>query len=204
MVCPGGGYSILALDLEGTEIAQWLNGLGITAAVLEYRVPNKRDAALGDAQRALSLLRAQSRAFGIDPHRLGILGFSAGGHLAARLSVGSAVRAYAPMDAIDRANDRPDFTLLIYPAYLLDGAGRIAPEVKPHSGMPPTFLVQTMDDPYLDAPEYASALEEVGVQTRAAFYAAGGHGYGLRAPKDKPMHEWSDEAAAWLLRQTRR
>ena len=204
MVCPGGGYSILALDLEGTEIAQWLNGLGITAAVLEYRVPNKRDAALGDAQRALSLLRAHSRAFGIDPHHLGVLGFSAGGHLAARLSVGSAVRAYAPIDAIDRADDRPDFTLLIYPAYLLDGAGRIAPEVKPHPGMPPTLLVQTMDDPYLDAPEYASALEEVGVQTRVAFYAAGGHGYGLRAAKDKPVHEWSDGAAAWLLRLTRR
>ena len=204
MVCPGGGYSILALDLEGTEIAQWLNGLGITAAVLEYRVPDKREAALADAQRALSLLRSRSRAFGIDPRRLGVLGFSAGGHLAARLSVGSAVRAYAPIDAVDRADDRPDFTLLLYPAYLLDGAGRIAPEVKPHTEMPPTFLTQTMDDPFLDAPEYASALEAVGVQTRGAFYAAGGHGYGLRATQDKPVHEWPDEAAAWLRRLTRR
>ncbi len=203
MVCPGGGYSILALDLEGTEIARWLNGLGITAAVLEYRVPDKREAALGDGQRALSLLRARSQTFGIDPHRLGVLGFSAGGHLAARLSVGSPTRAYTPIDTVDRADDRPDFTLLLYPAYLLDGAGRIAPEVKPHAGMPPTFLMQTMDDSFLDAPEYASALEAVGVPARSAFYAVGGHGYGLRAPKEKPVHEWPDEAAAWLQRLMR-
>lgn len=149
MICPGGAYGILATDLEGTEVAHWLNGLGFVAAVLHYRVPNKREGADQDAQRALSLLRSRASEFGIDPNRLGVMGFSAGGHLSARLATGFAQRAYPPIDAVDSVSCRPDFALLIYPAYLADKAGGIAPEVKPQAGAPPMFLAQTADDPYL-------------------------------------------------------
>lgn len=199
MVCPGGGYGILATDLEGTEVAHWLNGLGYVAAVLHYRVPGKRDAAFQDGQRALSLLRARAGQFGIDPKRLGVLGFSAGGHLSARLAAGYGKRAYTEIDAVDRASCRPDFALLIYPAYLMDkDSGRPAPEVRPQRGMPPMFLMQTMDDAYLDVPAYAQALQEAGVEHRAVTFDKGGHGYGLRLPPNQPAHAWSDEAALWL------
>lgn len=190
MVCPGGGYAMLAMDLEGTEIAHWLNGLGFTVAVLQYRVPDKREGAFQDGQQALSLLRSRAKELGIDPHHLGVLGFSAGGHLCARLAC-----ATGPRPA------RPDFAALIYPAYLLDASGLPAPEVKPHAGMPPLFLTQTQDDPYLDAPAYATALQDAGVSTTTAFYAHGGHGYGLRLPADKPAHAWASEAADWLKKQ---
>lgn len=193
LVCPGGGYSISAMDLEGTEVAHWLNGLGFTAAVLEYRVPGKRDGAFQDGQQALTLLRSHAKELGIDPHHLGVLGFSAGGHLCARLACAS-----EPSPA------RPDFAALIYPAYLLDAAGLPAPEVKPHAGMPPLFLTQTQDDPYLDAPAYAAALRDAGVSTTAAFYSQGGHGYGLRLPPHEPAHAWAAEAAEWLKQQNGR
>ena len=202
LVCPGGGYGILAADLEGSEIAQWLNTQGFVAAVLDYRVPNKREAAFQDIQRALSLLRSRAKEFGVDPKHLGVMGFSAGGHLSARLSTGYAVRAYTPLDAADRVSCRPDFALLVYPAYLIDKAtGQPAPEVQPHAGMPPMFLVQTEDDPYLDAPAYAAALEKAGVSARCVIYKTGGHGYGLRTPADQPAHQWPTEAAAWLQQQ---
>ena len=190
MVCPGGGYAMLAMDLEGTEVAHWLNGLGFTAAVLEYRVPGKREGAFQDGQQALTLLRSRAKELEIDPHHLGVLGFSAGGHLSARLACASGPRSA-----------RPDFAALIYPAYLLDAAGLPAPEVKPHAGMPPLFLMQTQDDQYLDAPAYATALQDVGVSTTTAFYAHGGHGYGLRLAVDKPAHAWASEAAEWLKKQ---
>ena len=203
MVCPGGGYGILATDLEGTEVAHWLNGLGYVAAVLHYRVPGKREGANQDAQRALSLLRSRAGEFGIDPKRLGVLGFSAGGHLAARLAAGYAQRAYPAMDAVDQTSCRPDFALLIYPAYLMDkDSGRPAPGVQPQSNMPPMFLMQTLDDSYLDVPAYAKALGAAGVESRAVTYEKGGHGYGLRLPADQPAHAWANEAAAWLRQHT--
>lgn len=190
MVCPGGGYSMLSMDLEGSEVAHWLNGLGFTAAVLQYRVPGKREGAFQDGQQALTLLRSRAKELGIDPRHLGVLGFSAGGHLSARLACAS-----GPREA------RPDFAALIYPAYLLDAAGLPALEVKPHAGMPPMFLMQTQDDQYLDAPAYSTALRDAGVSTTTAFYAHGGHGYGLRLPPDTPAHAWAAEAAAWLKLQ---
>ena len=187
LVCPGGAYSILAADLEGSEVAQWLNTLGYVAVVLHYRVPDKREAAFQDVQRAMSVLRSRSKEFGIDPNHLGVLGFSAGGHLSARLAV------------TDKANCRPDFALLIYPAYLIDKAtGQPAPEVAPHAGMPPMFLMQTEDDPLFDVPAYAAALEKAGAPTRCVIYPTGGHGYGLRLAPDQPAHAWPAEAAAWL------
>lgn len=197
LVFPGGGYGILSTDLEGTEVARWLNSLGFVAAVLYYRVPNKRDAAFQDAQRALSLVRARAKEFGVDPHRVGVLGFSAGGHLAARLAANYDTRAYAPMDGVDGESCRPDFALLIYPAYLI-ADGHPAPEVRPHRGMPPEFLMQTLDDPYLDVVDYAKALNQAGVSHHLIVYPNGGHGYGLRASPDQDVHHWPDEAADWL------
>lgn len=199
LVCPGGGYYLLASDLEGSEIARWLNSLGYVAAVLHYRVPNKQEGALQDIQRAMSLLRSKSAEWAIDPRRLGVLGFSAGANLCARLSVGFRTRAYEPIDAIDEAPCRPDFTLLIYPAYLMDGPDHtVAPNVKPIADMPPVFQIQTRDDSVLCAPGYAQALDALGIPNTLVMYDHGGHGYGLRAPADQPVHEWPQEAAAFL------
>ena len=121
VICPGGGYSILAWDLEGTEVAQWLNGIGVTALVLKYRVPRrknrpKHEAPLQDAQRALGLTRHNAKAWGIDPKRIGILGFSAGGHLAATAMTNFQKRIYPAVDAAEQASCRPDFAILVYPA----------------------------------------------------------------------------------------
>ena len=209
LVCPGGGYYIVTTDIEGSEIALWLNGLGFNAAVLHYRVPGadipvpaRRAPALEDAQRAMSLLRASAATLGIDPHRLGVIGFSAGAHLAARLSCGGA-RAYTPVDAADTEGFRPDFALLIYPAYLWDNAAnRPAPEVAPAALMPPLFLMQTRDDEFFDADLYAAALEKSGAHAECRIYAEGGHGYGLRLPPNLPAQAWASEAAAWLHKQT--
>ena len=199
LVCPGGAYSILAADLEGSEVAQWLNTLGYVAVVLHYRVPDKRDAAFQDVERAMSVLRSRSKEFGIDPHHLGVLGFSAGGHLSARLASNFGTRAYPSVDAADRTSCRPDFALLIYPAYLIDkGTGQPAPEVAPRAEVPPMFLMQTEDDANLTAPAYAAALEQAGVPTRCVIYPTGGHGYGLRLAPDQPAHAWPAETAAWL------
>ncbi|HEY3285229.1 MAG TPA: family 43 glycosylhydrolase [Armatimonadota bacterium] len=203
LVCPGGGYAILATDLEGSEIAGWLNSLGYVAAVLHYRVPNKRDGAFQDAQRALSTLRARAEEWSINPKQIGVLGFSAGAHLSARLSANYSQRAYAPVDAMDQASCRPDFTVLIYPAYLADPkTAKVSPEVLPHAGMPPIFQVQTQDDPILCAPWYARALQEAAIPNRCVIYQAGGHGYGLRMGPETPLNGWPQEAAEWLWEQT--
>lgn len=199
LVCPGGGYSILAADLEGSEVAQWLNGLGFSAFVLKYRVPNNREGAFQDAQRSLSLLRARAKDFDLDSKHLGILGFSAGGHLSARVATGYSSRSYAPVDDADKQSCRPDFAALIYPAYLVDKqTGNVAAEVQPQKGMPPVFATQTRDDPYFDLPAYSAELKSAGVDSDMAIYETGGHGYALRAAATQPCHEWPNEAAKWL------
>src|SRR5206468_9683787 len=124
LVCPGGGYNILAFDKEGTEVAEWLNSIGVSGVVLKYRVPRRKDlpkhqAPLQDAQRAVSLIRSHAGEWGIDAKRIGVLGFSAGGHLSATLSTNYDQRAYSPIDEADKVSCRPDFTVLIYPAYLI-------------------------------------------------------------------------------------
>ncbi len=202
LVLPGGGYDILAADLEGSEIAAWLNSLGYTAAVLHYRVPQKQDGALQDAQRAMSLLRFRAAEFGIDANCLGVLGFSAGGHLATRLAVNGEERAYQRQDETDTLPCRPDFALLIYPAYLIDRADRsVMPEVAPRAGMPPMFLAQSEDDPHFCTSDYAAALEAVQGDVQNCVYDSGGHGYGVRLPSDVPASRWQSDAAAWLERR---
>jgi acetyl esterase/lipase len=203
MVCPGGGYGILAWNHEGTEMAEWLNGQGISAFVLKYRVPgNQRDAALCDAQRALGLIRSQAKAFNIDPARLGIMGFSAGGHLSARTSTNFGKRFYEPFDEIDAHSCRPDFSLIIYPAYLFQKGGLdLAPEITVTKDTPPAFILQAEDDkPYVDSSlAYFIALKAAGVPAELHLFPDGGHGYGLRK-RGKSTDAWGGLAEVWLSR----
>jgi len=194
LVCPGGGYSVLANDLEGAEVAWWLNTLGFDAAVLHYRVPDKREGAFQDAQRAMSLLRANS-------NQIGVMGFSAGGHLAARLATHFNKRAYEAQDTVDFVSCRPDFAMLVYPAFLIENGQAVA-EVQPQANTPPVFITQTRDDGHFCALDYAAALENAGVPTKCVIYETGGHGYGVRLGPEQPARAWMTEAAAWLANQT--
>ncbi len=204
MICPGGGYNILAWNHEGTEVAEWLNSQGISACVLKYRVPGNRDAAFCDAQRAMGLIRSKSQDLNIDPKRLGIMGFSAGAHLSVRTSTNFEKRYYEAVDAADAQPSRPDFALVIYPAYLFREGYTLAPELPVTAQVPPTFLLQAEDDgPYVDSSlAYAIALKAVKVPVELHIFPNGGHGYGLRK-KGKTTDVWPELAAAWLARITK-
>ena len=199
MVCPGGGYKILAIDLEGTEMAQWLNSIGFTAIVLKYTVPDNRDAALQDAQRAMGLIRLHSKEWNINPDRLGVMGFSAGGHLSARLSTTYATRSYPPVDEADRLSCRPDFTILGYPAYLGDDSYSLAKDIAVTTNTPPAFIVQTQDDKFIDnSITYYLALKKLNIPAELHLFPVGHHGYGLR-PSEYPVSCWSELCTKWLL-----
>jgi acetyl esterase/lipase len=206
LVCPGGGYHILAMDLEGTEVCEWLNLIGVTAVLLKYRVParagqEKYAAPLQDAQRALGLIRQRAGEWQIDPKRVGCLGFSAGGHLAATLSTNSDRRTYEALDEADQQSCRPDFTMLIYPAYLTvkEQGDAIAPELKISATTPPTFLAQAQDDSVRVESSifYYLALKNAKVPAELHLYPTGGHGYGLRASSHN-VTTWPARAADWL------
>ncbi len=206
IVFPGGGYNILALDLEGTEVCEWLNSIGVTAVLLKYRVPkraglDRHAPALQDAQRAVGLVRARAKEFGIDPTRLGVLGFSAGGHLTAALTTSAIQRTYPEVDEADKMSCRPDFSVLIYPAYLTlkDEGDRINPETAVNSNTPPAFIAMTQDDPVRveSALFYSTALKQAGVPFELHIYPKGGHGYGLRRTEN-PVTTWPDRAAEWM------
>jgi acetyl esterase/lipase len=204
VVCPGGGYWILAYDLEGSEVCEWLNSIGVTGVLLKYRVPRREGlpphaAALQDAQRAFGIVREHAAEWGIDPKRVGVLGFSAGGNLCAVLSA-SGARTYPRVDAADDLSCHPDFQILIYPAYLVkDGGYAVAPEVAVSGATPPTFLVMAEDDPVHveNIIGYAMALEEAKVPMEMHLYPTGGHGYGLRPTKDY-VTTWPQRAADWM------
>lgn len=199
LVCPGGGYSKLAYNKEGTEIAAWLNNLGITAAVLKYRVPDNRDGALADAQRAMGLLRHNAAKWHIDSSRIGVLGFSAGGHLSARLSTNYDKRAYDAIDDADASPCKPDFTILIYPAYIAKDDYKTAPEIPVNNQTPPAFILQTQDDThYINSSiAYYIALKDAGVPAELHLFPEGGHGYGMR-PSDHAVSKWPELCARWL------
>lgn len=204
IICPGGGYSILAWDLEGTEVAKWFNTLGVTAAVLKYRVP-RRDGDMAntlplmDAQRAISLIRGKASELGLDPARIGILGFSAGGNLAAASCLKYDQRQYTKLDATDDVSCRPDFGILIYPAYLADNDGALKQEYQPTKQTPPMFFALALDDRVTIDGSLAMtrALKATGVPVETHIYEAGGHGFGLRK-SEFPVHSWPDRAAEWL------
>ena len=207
VIFPGGGYNILAYDLEGTEVAEWLNSIGIHAVVVKYTVPDKqREASLKDAQRAFGIVRSKAKEWGINPEQIGALGFSAGGHLAANLSTNYQKRNYNAIDAADKLSCRPDFTVLIYPAYIYDAKDKrkMAAEIKVDAKTPPAFIVQTLDDRRLvdSAFNYTRALKDSKVDGELHLYARGGHGYGLR-PSDNPISGWPKLCADWLKRTTK-
>ena len=205
VVCPGGGYEILAYDLEGDEICQWLTEIGVTAVLLKYRVPRrtgleKHTAPLQDVQRAISLVRSKAEELNLDPQRIGVMGFSAGAHLAAMASTSYDKRTYPEVDAADKVSCKPDFCLLVYPAYLDGPNFTIAPELKVTAQTPPTMLVQTEDDKsYINSSLfYYYALKEVGVPATMHLYSKGGHGYGLR-DTGNAVNEWPYRAEEWFM-----
>ena len=203
LVFPGGGYRILAWDLEGTEVCDWLNSIGVTCVRVKYRVPARESpppyvAPLQDAQRAMGMVRARAQEWKIDPKRIGVLGFSAGAHLSAALGANFEKRSYDRVDEADDSSCRPDFTILIYPGGTVRD-GKLAPEVQPRADTPPTFLVQTEDDPvHVESSlAYFAALKEVKVPAEMHLYPSGGHGYGLR-PSALAVTTWPARAADWL------
>ncbi len=206
IVFPGGGYTILAIDLEGTEVCDWLTSRGITCVLLKYRVPEsgpypKSAAALEDAQRAVGMVREHAVEWGVDPKRVGVLGFSAGGHLAAAVSTHFATRLYPRADAADDLSCRPDFAVVVYPGYLADEKREFAfsEDVPVTKDTPPAFVVQAEDDPVHveNALQYFMALKKAGVPAELHVYAKGGHGYGLRRT-ELPVTGWPALAEIWL------
>ncbi|MDR3740499.1 MAG: alpha/beta hydrolase [Terracidiphilus sp.] len=206
VVFPGGGYQILAIDLEGTEVCDWLNSAGMSCVLVKYRVPMTGPypvsaAALQDAQRAMGLVREHAAEWGIDPKRVGVLGFSAGGHLSAVISTHFDKRLYEPVDAADRLSCRPDYAVVVYPGYLALEDKNMAtnPEIKPTSDTPPTFIVQAEDDPVHveNATNYFLQLKQAGVKAELHIYAEGGHGYGLRRT-ELPVTDWPKLVEVWL------
>jgi len=206
VICPGGGYNILAYDKEGIEVAEWLNTLGVTAVVLKYRVP-RRDpnephaAPLQDVQRAMRLVRQNAEDWSIDPNRLGVLGFSAGGHLTVMAGTQWDRMTYDPIDDADELSCRPDFLIPIYPAYLNgpEADGQLSELVRVTDQTPPTFIAITQDDSNraIYAALFFVALKEAGVTTELHIYSQGGHGYGLR-PSENPVSTWPDRCADWM------
>lgn len=209
LICPGGGYWDLYWQLEGEEVAAWLNSIGVTGILLKYRVPRRPDEPKGeparrplqDAQRAVSLIRSQARQWGIHPERIGIVGFSAGGHLAIATATGFERRAYKPIDDVDTVSCRPDFAIPVYPGYLkAKDKDELAPGLKVPSGTPPVFLVHGGDD--IISPAEGSvlmylALKRAGVPAELHIYARTAHDFGVRQ-NDRPHSAWTQSCAAWL------
>jgi acetyl esterase/lipase len=217
VVFPGGGYSILAIDLEGTEACDWLTSKGITCVLLKYRVPAPKSRpywgaypespiALEDAQRTMGLVRFHAAEWHIDPHKIGVLGFSAGGHLVAAMSV-HFDRIYPAVDAADKASCRPDFAVAIYPGHLSFGDEKLEkpelnPDIRDHltRQAPPTFLLQNEDDDsdnVADSLVYYIALKNAGVPVEMHLYPHGGHAFGLR-PTRLPVSKWPQLVETWL------
>jgi acetyl esterase/lipase len=210
LVFPGGGYNELAIDLEGTEICDWLTSRGITAVLLKYRVPTRSPAAYGespqaleDAQRTLGLVRFHAAEWKIDPHKIGVIGFSAGGHLVAAMSTHFEKRSYTAVDAADQESCRPDFAIACYPGHLwdFDDDLNLNPNVPVTRNTPPTFLLQAEDD-HVDGVEqslvYYLGLKKAGVPVEMHLYAQGGHGFGLRRTK-LPVTQWPSLVETWLV-----
>jgi acetyl esterase/lipase len=200
VVFPGGGYSILALDLEGTEVCDWLTSAGVSCILVKYRVPNsgpypKSAAALQDAQRALGMVRSHAADWHIDSNRIGVLGFSAGAHLSAALSTHFDKRLYDTVDTADSVSCRPDFAVIVYPGYLDSPNYAVTPTAQ----TPPSFIVQAEDDPVHveNATAYFLALKQAKVPAELHIYAKGGHGYGLRRT-ELPVTTWPQSVETWL------
>jgi acetyl esterase/lipase len=216
VVFPGGGFELLAMDLEGTEVCDWLTSKGITCVLLKYRVPSlpydwrcdcRPDVfvistqALEDAQRTLGLVRSHAAEWHINPHKIGVIGFSAGGYLVAEISTTFERRLYPVVDAADKESCRPDFAVSVFPGHLWKNKDlELNPNVPVNSKTPPTLLIQAEDDP-VDPVEnslaYFEALKKAGVPAEMHLYAHGGHAFGLRRTKF-PITEWPQLFEKWL------
>lgn len=215
VVFPGGGFQILAIDLEGTDVCDWLTSRGITCVVSKYRVPSEPYVwqcdcrphnlstsvpALEDAQRAVRLVRLHAAQWHINPHKVGVLGFSAGGYLVAEISTNFKRRLYLPVDAADKESSRPDFAIAIYPGHLASDDDKLNPNVPVSRETPPTFLVQAEDDNVDGVNQslvYYAALKNAGVPVEMHLYAHGGHAFGLRRTRF-PITDWPRLVEAWL------
>jgi acetyl esterase/lipase len=219
VVIPGGGFQMLAIDLEGVEVCDWLTSRGVTCILLKYRVPSApyvwqcdcrphnrsiSTPSLEDAQRTLRLVRSHAAEWRIDPHRVGVLGFSAGGYLVAEVSTRFDSRLYAPVDAAEQQSSRPDFAIALYPGHLALAENSVAlnPEIKSHitRETPPTFLLQNEDDHVdriEDALSYYMGLKKARVPVELHAYAQGGHAFGLR-PSKLPVSGWPKLVEKWL------
>ena len=218
VVFPGGGYTILAIDLEGTEVCDWLTSRGVTCVLLKYRVPDsgpayhddchcnihpKAPTALEDAQRTVGLVRFHAAEWQIDPHKIGVLGFSAGGHLVADISTHFTQRAYAPVDAADKVSCRPDFAVAIYPGHMRENTTKefdLNPTIPVTASTPPTFLLQAENDNVDGVQQslvYYIALKKAEVPVEMHLYAQGGHAFGLR-PTRLPITGWPKLVETWL------
>jgi len=204
IICPGGGHHILAWDLEGTEVAEWLNSLGVTAFILKYRVPAREGeprwrAAVQDAQRAVSLVRSRADDWHLDPKRIGLLGFSAGGETAV-LTTLFPDRTYAAVDGADQFSHRPGFAVLIYAAGVVDRKTLALHDyIRVEAQAPPTFMAHTYDDgvPVENCILLFQELKKAGVPAELHVYSKGGHGYGLRET-DTPVTTWHHRCADWM------
>ncbi len=199
LVCPGGGYRNMCIIHEGSEIVKWLNSCGITAVMLQYRTPDNRMGAFQDAQRAMRIIRSKAKEWNIDPSKIGMLGFSAGGHLTARTATAFKQNSYEPIDATDKISPRPDFAVLVYPAYLsADKDFSIVPETPVSADTPPVFITQALDDPYVDAAfAFILAAKRAGVKADMHLYAEGKHGKGVRRTEE-PMRDWPMLCEEWI------
>lgn len=209
VIAPGGGYNVLAWEHEGTMVGEWLQSVGVTGVVLKYRVPRRADApkgdpplgALQDAQRAISLTRANAKAWGIDPARIGMLGFSAGGHLTAWAATNSDKRSYETIDDADKASCRPDFAALIYPGGIVDRVDKekLAPEIRVSKDTPPCFFALAYNDngPLDGSLKMMAALKKAGVTAEMHVYSGGGHGFGMRTG-EKPHTTWPKRCEEWM------
>lgn len=200
LVCPGGGYEYQAVNHEGYDIAAWLNSIGFSAFVLKYRCPKRRQGAHADAARAIRFLRANAEAFEIDPNRIGCIGFSAGAHLCATITAPANPVPYEPLDEIDTFSFRPDFTALIYPAYLANKETlQLESEFNVNENTPQTFLIQTQDDAICveNSIAWYLAMKKANRPCEMHLYAAGGHGYGL-FQRGFPVNGWNKLAEKWF------
>lgn len=213
IICPGGGYWDLYWQLEGEEVAAWLNSLGVTGVILKYRVPRRPDEPereparrpQQDAQRAVRLVRSRAKEWGVDPQRIGIVGFSAGGHLAFATATGYERQTYPPVDGIDELSCRPDFAISVYPGYLkATDKDELAVGLSVPAGAPPVFLVHGGAD-LISSPEHSvvayTALKRGGVPAELHIYAGAAHDFGVRS-SDHPYATWTDSCARWLRQQS--
>ena len=202
IVCPGGAYTHLAVQKEGYATAKYLASLGYTAFVLHYRVPNKRDGAWQDIQRSVRLVRFNASKYGIQPNKIGVMGFSAGAHVAARAGMADSTINYPVQDGADALSSRPDCMIIMYPGYLDMGPNKsLTPELKVHANTAPTFIFQAMDDRIVQSSfALAMALRDVNANVELHIVPKGGHGFGM-TPGNKAAEAWPPLLANWLKEQ---